>query len=188
MSNLVNGAMKHVQGFTQPSSSKNMFGHIKKLKIGDKEFAADLNAKGADGKTVQVVGVGEDTYYWDGKPASIHELKIQVSEKSLGEAQTLKASKMDDVTIEIEYEIYKYSQGDGQKEYFKTLWTEGAITGLIKTLGDDIQIHPDDTASTDVENPRNFGLTILFGPEGQKEQQIHFAAYPGGNMALAFGS
>lgn len=187
MGDLVTGNMCHEQGFTQPSNTKNMFGHIKKLKIGDKEFNADLNAKGSDGKTIQVVGVAEGRYGWDGKPATIHEVNMRVSEKNLGEAQTLKASKMDDVTVEIEFELYKYSQGDGQKEYFKTLWTEGPISALVKTAGDELLIDADDNPSIRVENPRNFGLTIVFSPEGQKEQQVHFAAYPNGNMALAFG-
>ena len=175
------------QGFNFYPDAHDYVGHIAKLKIGEKEFAVDLevsNPEDIKGDGVKVVGVMSDIN-WEGGIVDPIDFSCQVSVTNKQDLMLLQHSDLSDTTVEFQFKVFEYDPV--KKKYFPSFHTGDAdVKGLIAKSGSELSLNIDADQSTEVMNPINFALSIGIMPKEEK-QDIHMAVSVDGKFVKAWG-
>ena len=126
------------QGFNFEKDSQSVVGHLTSLKIGDKEFAKDIEVMeptGIKGDTkIKVVGIISGIY-WNGGYADPLSVNCQLSAVNKQYAEVLQHSNLSDTTVEYDFVIYDYDSV--AKVYFKAFHNnQKTLEGLVEKSGE----------------------------------------------------
>ncbi|MCG8471656.1 MAG: hypothetical protein MI742_07345 [Desulfobacterales bacterium] len=175
------------QGFNFQKDSQEDVGHITALKIGDKEFAADLavtDPENVSGDKVKVVGVMSGIF-WNGGFAEGVNFSCQISVANKTEASVLTHSELSNTNVEFQFNAYKFDPVE--KKYYKAFHAnDTALEGIIEKTGDTLNIRVSEEAGYEVTNPGNYDLSLGVMPE-EKEQSIHLAFSVQAKQAKGWG-
>jgi hypothetical protein len=177
------------QGFNFKADVTLPVMHIKKFKIGEKEFKADLT-KIADptdpSKELELVGVGTG-FSWDAKKTGSLSFWFNLSNASKVDIVGLTKSEMKKTTVEIEFSIYAFDDAVDQKKWYVALGTgDDVITGAISKSGS-YDIYIDDQKDPTVPIPPNYRFSITLDPDQAKQQALMAAFAVGNNQAFKWG-
>jgi hypothetical protein len=175
------------QGFNFQKDAQAIVGHINKLKISNKQLAADIavtDPENLPGDKVKVVGVVSDIY-WEGGYADPIQFACQVANPNKKELSVLTHSELSDTTVEVAFTIYNYDPEE--KKYFKCFHTDGAVLkGLVLKSGAELSIAIEAEANMEVVSPLNFGLSLGVMPE-EVEQDTHMAVSVSAKLVKRWG-
>jgi len=164
------------QGFNFKKDSQGPVGHINKLKIGDKQFAVDIqvtNPLDVKGAKVKVVGVASQIG-WAGGFAEPIQFACQVSNTNKQDAWLLTQSDLQNTEVKFSFTAYRYD--NEAKVYFKSFHTNDAeLIGLVQKSGDSLNLSIADDPSSEVQNPLNYTLVLGINPKAL-EQDVHLAS------------
>lgn len=166
------------QGFNFEAGTKEKVGYITALKIGDKEYPADikvLNPLDLEGSKLSVVGVVTNIIWYG--PADAIEFIARVpprSRKLAGmQAYRLAGSTSPSPPIEFEFVVFDYD--DEAKKHYKSFHSgSNTLQGVIDKRRGDFEFDLDPTPSEVVAFPRNFELYLSIMPD-EKAQDLHVA-------------
>ena len=147
-------------------------GHVTSLKIGEANPSADLTLKEPISEgDVKCVGA-ISSFDWNAGDADPLSFSCQVSITNKNNMASLIHTQMKSVAVEVDFAIYDYDPD--AKAYYKAVWVDSAIKGVLKVEGNERDLHLADEASTEVQQPLNYTLNFGIQPE-DNEQQIHMA-------------
>jgi hypothetical protein len=163
------------QAFNFQKDVQTPVGHINKLKIADKQMAADIaitDPEKVTGDPIKVVGVVSGMY-WAGGYADGIQFGCQVSNANKLTLAVLSHSEMSNTSVRVSFTIYDYDPDE--KKYYKCFHTDGAeLEGLVEKSGGELAIEIDTDQSEEVMSPKNFTFNLGVMPE-DKAQEAHLA-------------
>lgn len=175
------------QGFNFEKDAQDLVGHINYLKIGGKEFKADLavtDPENAQGDPVKVFGV-LSSMFWKGGYSDPLQFSGQISTENKKMLATLLHQTMTNTKVEISFTIYDYDPDE--KKYYKAFHSDGQkLQGLIQKSGGELNLALDMDQSQMVVSPKNYTLSAGVMPE-DKQQAIQIAVSVSDKFAKQFG-
>ena len=150
------------QAFNFQKDAQTLVGHIDTLKIGDTQFAADLNvADPTTGQNKKVFGV--ISYIgWQGGYAEPVSFNCQVGTENKKSAAILQHKDLSNTSVEVNFTVYDYDPK--AKKYYTAFYTDGtALKGLVNKSGGELELQIDSDQSMEVVSPKNyaFGLGVM---------------------------
>jgi len=176
------------QGFNAQSDAQSIVGFLTDLKIGDTQFAIDLNVTDPEDveSELAVVGVISDIY-WNGGEAEPIQISCRVSTQNKNGAIELVQRTLLNTSVGFSFVIYEY---DPQaKKYFPCFHTGGeTYEGLVLKEGGELAIQVDSTQSPEVPAPKIFPFSLgIMPPDVTEGQPLHFAASVDKKMVKQWG-
>jgi hypothetical protein len=165
------------QGFNFQKDAQCLVGHINSLKIGDKEFAKDIEVMdptkiNEDPNKVTVVGVASGVY-WAGGFANPVSFSCQVSTKNKQDAALLQHTNLSNTNVECSFTVYDYDPVE--KKFYKAFHTnETDLKGLVQKSGGQLELRIDMDQSNEVTSPKNYAFYLSVMPQ-EEAQDIHLA-------------
>lgn len=177
------------QGFNfKPDVNLNVL-LVKKFKIGETEFKADIGkirTPTDPGSTIEVVGIGRG-FAWDGRQTSPVTLEFNVSNANKQQLVVLTKSQMGKTNVEFEFAVYSFDDAADQKAWYESFSTgDNAFKGAIHKSGD-YAIHIDEQLDPTVPIPANYRFGIVIDPDQTAQQDFQVAFGVGANQAFAWG-
>lgn len=175
------------QGFNFQKDAQDSVGHVTALKVGDKEFAADLeitDPENVSGDKVKVVGVMSNIF-WNGGFAEGINFSCQISTANKTDASVLTNSELSNTNVEFQFNVYKFDPVE--KKYYKAFHSnETALLGIVEKTGSALNISVSEESGYEVTNPLNFDFTIGVNPQETK-QDLHLAFSVSAKLAKGWG-
>ncbi|MCP4582191.1 MAG: hypothetical protein GY839_11300 [candidate division Zixibacteria bacterium] len=178
-----------LQGFNFQKDSQELVGHLDSLKIGDKEFAADMAVEDPtkitekEG-TVKVVGVLSHIY-WEGGYADPVQFSCNISAPNQQDAVVLQHTNLSNTEVVFAFSIYCYDPVS--KVFYKAFHTDTTpLNGLIEKSGGDLSMNINITASDEVMSPINYDFFMGIMPK-EEMQSIHYAVSESGKFVKNWG-
>jgi hypothetical protein len=174
------------QGFNFRKDVMKQIGMVTKLKIGDVNLTEDMTLKDPENnqKDLKVVGV-VNFIGWSVSPSDPVQVSLQVSEDAKNKLDVLTKKNLSNVEVEFEFDCYNYDPGE--KKYFKNFHSnDKTMEGLIFGQGDDLAIRIGLQPNTQVQEPRNFPLSLGIKPQ-PKEQSLHYASSVQDKVVMQYG-
>ncbi|TQV88499.1 hypothetical protein [Aliikangiella coralliicola] len=165
------------QGFNFQKDAQCLVGHINSLKIGDKEFAKDIEVMDPtkindEANKVKVVGVASGIF-WEGGFANSVSFTCQFSTTNKQDAALLQHTNLSNTNVECSFTIYDYDPV--KKAFYKAFHTnETDLKGLVQKSGGELELRIDMDQSTEVTSPKNYAFYLSVMPQ-EEEQDIHLA-------------
>ena len=166
-----------MQGFNFRKDKMVQIGFVTQLKIGDVDLTADITCKDPENNQSDKKVVGVAAYSgWTASPTDAVNLNIQVSET---------AKNMSNVEVDFKFDCYNYDPSE--KKYYKNFHTnDTTMKGLIVSQGDDLAVRIVLQPSTQVQEPRNFTLSMGIKPQ-PNAQELHYASSVSDKLVMQWG-
>jgi hypothetical protein len=176
------------QGFNFKKDKQNPVGFITSLQIGDKEaFKADqttIRDPLTPEQSVEgVVGV-MNHFLWETGVTDGFYLSAQVSTQNKQHLAELLFGSWSNIEVKFSYVIYEYDPR--LKKYFKSMWSDAVLEGVLEKNGDDLNLSIADNPSSEVQSPMNFTFQVGIKPQ-TKEQSVNMATGEGKNVVKQWG-
>jgi hypothetical protein len=174
------------QGFNFEKDSQVLVGHLTYLKIGDKEFAADLNVANPEDNTttVKVVGVISNIH-WNGGYAEPISINSQISNANKTAAGVLVHTNLANTEVLYKFNVYDFDPKE--KKYYKAFHTnDEQLKGLILKSGGDLALQIATDEGYEVPSPKNFALYIGVMPQ-DLDQAVQVAVSVNDKFAKKWG-
>lgn len=174
------------QGFNFQKDEQILVGHINSLKIGGKEFSADLNITDPEdvANLVKVVGIVSNIY-WGGGYAEPINFSCQLGTDNKNAAAELQHKSMSDTEVLFKYTIYDYDPKD--KKYFKCFHSgDEELKGLVMKSGGELELNIDMEQSTEIVSPKNYAFSLGVMPQ-DLNMAIQMAFSTQGKFAKKWG-
>jgi hypothetical protein len=176
------------QGFNFKKDKQVPVGFLTSLKIGDKE------AFKADQETVKdplaptdnhdpVVGVISH-FMWETGTTDAMYISAQVSTANKQHLAELLFGSWTHVEVTFNVSIYEYDPL--KKAYFKSMWADAELEGVLEKNGDDLNLSVADDPSSEVQSPKNFTMQVGIKPQ-TKEQSVNMATGSGKTVVKQWG-
>jgi len=179
-------ALDVYQGFNYKKDKQTAVGFITKLKVGDIEFAANIEsvkdptAPTSDVKVVAVL----NNYMWATGTTDALYLSGQITVKNKNEMAQKLLGGFTDFSVELNYVIYEYDPLE--KKYFKSNFVDSDLKGVLEKNGEDLNLAVADDASTEVQSPKNYTFQIGVKPKSE-EQAINLAMNSSAKVVKKWG-
>ncbi len=174
------------QGFNFEKDSQDAVGHITYLKIGEQEYASDLNVTNPEmnSEEVKVFGVMENIY-WEGGYADPVQFSCQVAAENKNNLATLVHTSLSNTEVLFEFDVFEYDPQTAK--YFKCFHSNGVqLKGLIYKQGGELAIQMGTEENGEIVSPKNFTFTLGVMPQDE-DQAIHIAVSTDGKFAKKWG-
>jgi len=175
------------QGYNFKKSEQKPVGFITKLKIGDKELAADQKVKNTlePEKELAVVGVLRQIH-WDTGVTDPLSFGMCVSTKNKQNIKLLRLKDMVKVDVTFQFKAFDFDTDPNQQQYFMCFHgNDTDLKGVVLKQGGELVLDILDFADTEVNQPENFFFNIGIEPKG--EQTLHLATSADGKAAKQWG-
>jgi hypothetical protein len=176
------------QGFNFKKDKQAPVGFITTLTIGDGEsFPADQEtikdpmSPGEDHEPV--VGV-MNHFLWETGTTDAFYMSAQVSVANKQHLAQLLFGTWTHVEVTFNLEIYEYDPL--KKVYFKSLWSDEELQGVLEKNGEDLNLSVADNPSSEVQSPKNYTLQMGIKP-APVEQSINMASGSGQTVVKKWG-
>lgn len=181
-------SMDVYQCFNFKKDKMSPVGVITSLTIGtDKVFHADqktiVNPETPAEKLAGVVGVMSH-FLWEAGITDGMYLSAQVSTANKQLLSEMLMGAWTSVDVKFQFTIFEYDQLE--KKYFKSMWTDHELEGVLEKNGSDLNLSVADDPSTEVQSPRNFTLQIGIKPQ-TKEQTVTICTSHAKNVVKQWG-
>lgn len=176
------------QGFNFEPDSQNVVGHLTSLKIGDKEFAQDLEvvsptAIKSENKE-KVVGV-ISAIFWEGGYADSISVNCQFSMANKKDALVLQRTILSNSCVAFEFIIYDYDPVD--KVFYKAFYTKKTpLKGFVAKENGELTFGINMDQSMEVPSPQNFEFYLGIMPK-EEQQTLHHGVSSTGKFTKVWG-
>jgi hypothetical protein len=181
-------ALDVYQGFNFKKDKQAPVGFVTSLKLGDIELKADQETimdpeqpdKALSTKVVAVL----NHILWEAGNTDAFYLSGQISTNN---KQILSAALMgtwSNVNVEFQVVIYEYDPL--AKKYFKSLFSDAVLKGILEKNGDDLNLTVADNPSNEVQSPQNFVCQAGIKP-ATLEQAVNIATGSSKNIVKKWG-
>jgi len=164
------------QGFNFAQDNQVCSGHLMKLKIGDKQFAADLEVGNPLDvtKKVKVVAVLSGVS-WEGGRGKAIKINGQISDKNKPNAAALMHSNLSNTEVKFQFDVFCYDKT--AKKFYKCFHTNDAeLSGLVAKVGDKLEIQVSDQEGLEVVSPTNYHFSLgVNPPAAAQDLQLAFS-------------
>lgn len=162
------------QGFNFKKDVSTPVGFITKLTVGGTALAIDIESvKDPMNPTAALKCVAVLNHYlWDMGPSDAVYLSGQISTKNKMTLQTMLMNDLTNIEIKVEFSLYEYDPI--AKKYFQCTFLNAELDGIIEKKGSDLNLMVADDASTEVQSPQNYALSMGVKP-APTEQTINVA-------------
>jgi hypothetical protein len=174
------------QGFNFEKDSQVVVGHLNSLKIGEKEYTADISVGDPESVTEVVTVVGVlGNIEWQGGYADSISFSAQISTANKNLLATLVHTNLVNTEVLMEFTVYEY---DPEKlAYFKCFHTNAVkLKGLIEKSGGELSIQVGTEQNSEVVSPKNFTFNLGVMPQDE-DQAVHVAVSTSGKFAKKWG-
>lgn len=184
-------SMDVYQCFNFKKDKMSPVGVITALTIGegaDGKFHADQTTildpeEPTKAMTGGVVGVMSHVLWETGITDAMY-LSAQVSTANKQLLSAMLMGKWTSVDVTFHFTVYEYDQL--KKKYFKSMWTDAELHGVLEKNGQDLNLSVADDPSSEVQSPRNYTLQIGIKPQ-TLEQSVHIATGIEKNLVKQWG-
>ena len=182
-------ALDVYQGFNFKKDKQAPVGYVTMMKLGDTiELKADqetiMDPEQPDKPLgTKVVGVLSNVL-WATGVTDAHYLSAQISTNN---KQILSAALMGawaNVNVEFQYVVYEYDPL--AKKYFKSLFSDAVLKGILEKNGDDLNLTVADDPSNEVQSPKNYTFQVGIKP-ATLEQTVNMATGSSLNVSKKWG-
>ncbi|HLM48346.1 MAG TPA: hypothetical protein VK458_31065 [Myxococcaceae bacterium] len=176
------------QGFNFKRDKQAPVGFITSLQIGDGEaFPADQETikdpLGPGDNHDPVVGV-LNHFLWETGTTDAFYMSAQVSTSNKQHLSELLFGTWTHVEVTFNVVIYEYDPKN--KSYFKSMWADQDLQGVLEKNGDDLNLSVADNPSSEVQSPLNFTMQIGIKP-APLEQSVNMATGQGKTVVKQWG-
>ncbi|MHC4391176.1 MAG: hypothetical protein ACYS22_07645 [Planctomycetota bacterium] len=173
------------QGYNLEKDNQETIGHLTYLSIGGTPFTADQSVKvpGTADTTEKVVSI-MSTIEWEGGYARPIVMSGQLSTANKQTMSGFVHGTLSNTEVQFKFAIYEYDPS--AKVWFKTLFAEENLVGLVAKEGSELKVVIEDKPSEDVISPQNYKFDLTVMPK-ELEQSVHFATKSGAPVVLKWG-
>lgn len=153
------------QGYNYKKDKQTTVGYITKLKVGDTELAVDQTCKDPTNPDTDLkcVAVLSDILWETGVTDAVY-LSGQLSVDNKQNLLQLLYKSMTNVNVVFKFVVYEYDPK--AKKYFKCFHVNDTdMNGILEKRGEDLNLSVADDASTEVQSPENYALSIGIKPQ-----------------------
>ena len=170
--------------FNHERTNEEDVGFITSLKIAEITPSVDLSLEEPinDGKVKSVAAISQ--FDWEGGYAQPLNFTFNVSVDNKNKIASLIHNQMKSIKVEIEFQIFTYDYNN--KAFYKSVWTDAAIKGVIQVQGTERVFYLDDKPGMEVQQPLNYQIVLGIQPEDIK-QTIHVAISQTDKFAKQWG-
>ena len=181
-------ALDVYQGFNFKKDRQAPVGFITKFNVGGTDFAADQETlldplSPASKLGEHVVGVISHVLWETGTTDAMY-LSAQVSTANKQKLAELLFGAWSNVEVKVKFDVYEYDPL--KKQYFKSMWSDAELDGVLEKNGDALNLSVADDPSHEVQSPKNFTLQVGVKPQ-TKEQSVNMSTGTGKNVVKQWG-
>jgi hypothetical protein len=181
-------ALDVYQGFNFKKDKQSAVGFLTKLMLGENvELAADQvtikDPVQPDQNIPGVVGV-INHFMWETGYTDAMYVSAQISTSNKQVLSSALLGNWSDTDVKFNVLVFEYDPV--KKAYFKSLWADADLEGILEKNGEDLNLTVADDPSSEVQSPKNFTLQIGIKPQ-TKEQAVNMATANGKNLVKQWG-
>lgn len=173
------------QGYNFKKAEQSACGFVTKMKIGDKEIAADQSVKNIldPEKELLVVGVlGRSAWGTGITDRLLFDMQISLTNKQ--NIKLLMLKEMIKIDVTFQFTCFEFDCSKNQF-YQNFHCNDTDLVGLVQKEQGKLLLAVDDEPSTVVKQPQNFRMVVSIEPT--KEQTLHVATSVPGKIGKQWG-
>ncbi len=174
------------QGFDFKKDKSVPVGFISKMTVAGTALKADFGTiKDPLNPTGDIASVSVlNNFHWDTGPSDSVYLSGQISTANKQTLQTMLLNDLTNIEVKVEFTVYDYDPV--AKKYFKCVFLNAELDGIIEKVGSDLSLSVSDDASSEVQSPKNYAFQLGLKP-APTEQTINVAAADQKNVVKKWG-
>lgn len=147
-------------------------GHATSLTIGELKLAANISLKEPINEANTKVAMAMSNFSWSTGEADPIRFMGVVDLDNKNGLQSMLFTTMKSTKVEIGFSIYEYDED--AKAYFKSVWVDADLKGVLRVEGTERDIYLAKEAGAIVQQPKNYELQFSLVPE-DTQQDIQLA-------------